>query len=237
MIELNEAFAAQALAVIRDAGLDPRSVNVNGGAIALGHPLGCTGAKLTATILREMERRERALRHGHHVRRRRPGRGRDFRTANGELMATAIDRWSETAAALSSSRTSRRATSSLPKTSPKNIMPLPAPPASSSIRKSRRMSKRSQHGDRDLAVSLLRKAAALGLEAILTPERYGGMEMDLTSVMVVAEAVRARWLLRRLARRARGHRHAAAAAVRHRSAEAEVSAEAVQRARWSPPTA
>ena len=57
VIELNEAFAAQALAVIRDAGLDPDIVNVNGGAIALGHPLGCTGAKLTATILREMERR------------------------------------------------------------------------------------------------------------------------------------------------------------------------------------
>jgi acetyl-CoA acyltransferase len=57
VIELNEAFAAQALAVIRTAGLDPAKVNVNGGAIALGHPLGCTGAKLTATILREMQRR------------------------------------------------------------------------------------------------------------------------------------------------------------------------------------
>jgi acetyl-CoA acyltransferase len=57
VIELNEAFAAQALAVIREAGLDPDRVNPNGGAIALGHPLGCTGAKLTATILREMERR------------------------------------------------------------------------------------------------------------------------------------------------------------------------------------
>ena len=51
VIELNEAFAAQALAVIRQLGLDPAKVNVNGGAIALGHPLGCTGAKLTATIL------------------------------------------------------------------------------------------------------------------------------------------------------------------------------------------
>ncbi|MDT4966299.1 MAG: acetyl-CoA acyltransferase [Acidobacteriota bacterium] len=57
LIELNEAFAAQSLAVIRELGLDPRKVNVNGGAIALGHPLGCTGAKLTATILRELERR------------------------------------------------------------------------------------------------------------------------------------------------------------------------------------
>ena len=58
LIELNEAFAAQVLAVIRQAELDPERVNVNGGAIALGHPLGCTGAKLTATLLEEMKRRK-----------------------------------------------------------------------------------------------------------------------------------------------------------------------------------
>jgi acetyl-CoA acyltransferase len=57
LIELNEAFAGQALAVIAGAGLDPERVNVNGGAVALGHPLGCTGAKLTAQILHEMARR------------------------------------------------------------------------------------------------------------------------------------------------------------------------------------
>ncbi|HSL53081.1 MAG TPA: acetyl-CoA C-acyltransferase [Pyrinomonadaceae bacterium] len=57
VIELNEAFAAQSIAVIKTLGLDPEKVNVNGGAIALGHPLGCTGAKLTASILRELERR------------------------------------------------------------------------------------------------------------------------------------------------------------------------------------
>ena len=57
LIELNEAFAAQSLAVIKTLGLNPDKVNVNGGAIALGHPLGCTGAKLTASILRELERR------------------------------------------------------------------------------------------------------------------------------------------------------------------------------------
>jgi acetyl-CoA acyltransferase len=57
LIELNEAFAAQSLAVIRCLGLDPAKVNVNGGAIALGHPLGCTGAKLTATVLAELRRR------------------------------------------------------------------------------------------------------------------------------------------------------------------------------------
>ena len=57
VIELNEAFATQSLAVIQEAGIDPTRVNPNGGAIALGHPLGCTGAKLTATVIREMKRR------------------------------------------------------------------------------------------------------------------------------------------------------------------------------------
>jgi acetyl-CoA acyltransferase len=57
LIELNEAFAAQSLAVIKTLGLDMARVNVNGGAIALGHPLGCTGAKLTASLLQEMKRR------------------------------------------------------------------------------------------------------------------------------------------------------------------------------------
>jgi acetyl-CoA acyltransferase len=58
LVELNEAFASQALYSIRKLGLDPAIVNVNGGAIALGHPLGCTGAKLTATLLHEMTRRD-----------------------------------------------------------------------------------------------------------------------------------------------------------------------------------
>ncbi len=58
VVELNEAFAVQALSVMKVGGLDPSRVNVNGGALALGHPLGCTGAKLTATILREMQREQ-----------------------------------------------------------------------------------------------------------------------------------------------------------------------------------
>jgi len=58
LIELNEAFAAQVLAVIREASLDRSRINVNGGAIALGHPLGCTGSKLTATLLHELHRRQ-----------------------------------------------------------------------------------------------------------------------------------------------------------------------------------
>jgi len=58
LIELNEAFACQSLAVIREANLNPDIINVNGGAIALGHPLGCTGAKLTVQLLNEMRRRK-----------------------------------------------------------------------------------------------------------------------------------------------------------------------------------
>jgi acetyl-CoA acetyltransferase len=58
LVELNEAFAAQSLACIRELGLDPGIVNVNGGAIALGHPLGCSGARILTTLLHEMRRRE-----------------------------------------------------------------------------------------------------------------------------------------------------------------------------------
>ncbi len=61
LIELNEAFASQSLAVIRELGLNPDLVNVNGGAIALGHPLGCTGAKLTVQLLHELKRRQQKL--------------------------------------------------------------------------------------------------------------------------------------------------------------------------------
>ena len=58
MIELNEAFAAQAIAVIRQLEMDEERVNVNGGAVALGHPLGATGAKLTVQLINEMKRRK-----------------------------------------------------------------------------------------------------------------------------------------------------------------------------------
>ena len=61
LVELNEAFAVQALAVIRELGLDEETVNVNGGAIALGHPLGCTGAKLTVQMLHELARQDKRL--------------------------------------------------------------------------------------------------------------------------------------------------------------------------------
>ena len=66
------------MAVIRELGLDEDKTNVNGGAIALGHPLGCTGAKLTVQLMYEMQRRDLQYGHGDDVHRRRHGRGGDF---------------------------------------------------------------------------------------------------------------------------------------------------------------
>ena len=81
LVELNEAFAAQAAAVIRDVGLDPERVNVSGGAIALGHPIGATGAILTVKLMHALERLEPAARHRDDVHRRRARHGRRLRAA------------------------------------------------------------------------------------------------------------------------------------------------------------
>ena len=58
LVELNEAFASQSLACIRELGIDPEIVNVNGGAIAIGHPLGCSGVRISATLIHEMQKRK-----------------------------------------------------------------------------------------------------------------------------------------------------------------------------------
>ena len=79
LIELNEAFAAQAVAVIRDVGLDPDRVNASGGAIALGHPVGATGAILTVKLMHALERLGLQLGNRDDVHRRRPGHGRRLR--------------------------------------------------------------------------------------------------------------------------------------------------------------
>ena len=73
LVEVNEAFAAQAVAVVDELKLDPDSVNVNGGAIAIGHPLGCSGARITTTLLHEFRAPRRRPGGGHHVHRRRAG--------------------------------------------------------------------------------------------------------------------------------------------------------------------
>ncbi len=67
LIELNEAFASQSIACIRELGLDINKVNVNGGAIAIGHPLGCSGVRISATLLHEMKKRQCKVWIGNHV--------------------------------------------------------------------------------------------------------------------------------------------------------------------------
>ena len=80
LVEINEAFASQVLASARELGIDEERLNVNGGAIALGHPLGCSGARLTGTLVRELRRRGGKLRRRHPLRRRRPGPGDRLRS-------------------------------------------------------------------------------------------------------------------------------------------------------------
>ena len=75
LVELNEAFASQSVAVARELGIDEERLNVNGGAIAIGHPLGMSGARLVVSLLHELRRRDAPPRHRHDVRRRRPGTG------------------------------------------------------------------------------------------------------------------------------------------------------------------
>ena len=79
-VEVNEAFAAQYLAVEKELGLNRDKTNVNGGAIALGHPLGATGTRLVITMLNELRRNNLALWTGHGVHRRRPGNRHDRRS-------------------------------------------------------------------------------------------------------------------------------------------------------------
>ena len=93
LIEFNEAFAAQVLAVVRELGMPEDKVNVNGGAIALGHPLGATGAKLTTQLVHELGRRGGGIGPRDDVHRRRDGRGGDFEVyaaAQGALIALPV---------------------------------------------------------------------------------------------------------------------------------------------------
>ena len=231
VIELNEAFAVQALAVIRKAGLDLDRVNVNGGAIALGHPLGCTGAKLTATILREMRRAQFPLRNGDHVRRRWPGRRRHLRKPGKERfhMATSTTLPRETQRRLIPDRTHlargtvlarglhRRAPRHRPhhrgvldqgnRAAPRSH---PAPGAGRRGLDPAQGRRTRPHRRRDSG-----KIRRHGDGPHLRHDRRRGHRQGR--------------LLRRLARRASGHRHSAAAVVRHRGTEAALSSQARQR--------
>ena len=79
LVEINEAFAAQVIPSYRELGIDIDKLNVNGGAIAVGHPFGMTGARITSTLAQQPAVPRQDLRPGDHVRRRRPGHGHDLR--------------------------------------------------------------------------------------------------------------------------------------------------------------
>ena len=92
LVEINEAFAAQVIASARELGIDEDKLNVNGGAIAVGHPFGMTGARITTTLINSLQSPRQAVRPGDHVRRRRPGHGDGPRAAE---LSTADARWSK----------------------------------------------------------------------------------------------------------------------------------------------
>ncbi len=183
VIELNEAFAVQTLSVIREAGLDPEKINVNGGAIALGHPLGCTGAKLTATILREMERRGSRYGHGHDVCGRRSRCSGHFRTnvRARTTMATATAAYPETAGGAFLIEDRKPQEIFTPEDLSAEHRAIARTAAEFFAREVEPNVDAIQQGNHDLAVRLLKKSGELGLLAIMTPERYGGMELDLAS--------------------------------------------------------
>ena len=233
LVELNEAFAVQALAVAREAGLNMDTLNVNGGAIALGHPLGCTGAKLTATILQEMKRRKveygmvtmcigggqgaagifeeckRQLKretdgnHGHTTIRNPENQRRSVsdRTRAPEEMFTPEDFTAEHHA--------------IAKTTEEFFNKEVAPHVNEI--------NNQQHA---VPAAILRKSAALGLTAVVMPEKFGGMEMDLTSMMVVAEGVARDGSYSAWHGAHTGIGTLPVAAVRNRRAEGKISAEA-----------
>ena len=215
VVELNEAFAVQALAVDRECGLNMDTLNLNGGAIALGHPLGCTGAKLDGDDPARDAAPERPLWNGHDVHRRRTGRRRHFRKVELIFMATmtvAIPKTKGGAFLIESREPESIFTPedftdehrAIAKTTEefwnKEVLPH---------------REQIRHGEHALCAAILRKSAELGLTAVVIPEKFGGMEMDLTSMMVVGRGRGARRVVFGLARRAHRHRHAAAAAVRN----------------------
>ena len=189
LVELNEAFAAQVLACLRELPIDPERLNVNGGAIALGHPLGCTGAKLTTTLLYEMRRRNVALRPGDDVRRRRHGRGGHLRTDVDDMTTTtSTTRRRQGRLVAARGRTPRRRLHA-------GEAHRRAPADGADDRRVRRRprccrrSTRLEAKDWELARALVRRCGELGLLGISVPEEYGGLDLDKVSSLVVVERI------------------------------------------------
>ena len=194
LIELNEAFAAQALAVIKTLGLDLAKVNVNGGAIALGHPLGCTGAKLTASLLQEMKRRNAQVRHGDDVRGRRHGRRGNFRESELEVTEMATTNMQATAKRVKggSFLTEERDPQDI--FTPEDLSEEHRQIAKTAIEFTtnevhaggRRDRGQELRGDQERCCA---RPANSGLMAVDVPEAYGGLEMDKVTSAMIAESI------------------------------------------------
>ena len=218
LIELNEAFAAQVLACLRELPMDETRLNVNGGAIALGHPLGCTGAKLTTSLLYEMQRRAGALRPRDDVRRRRHGRrgnsGAVVSMTTCELRQgrRVAARAGDAASVLTPERLSdehRLIAQTAREFAEKEVVPG---------------IERLEQKDWAFARQLLQRAGELGLLGVDAPEEFGGVGLDKAAALVVSSHTPAA---------PRSARHSARRAI-SRSAPILYFGTAEQKARYLP---
>ena len=179
LIELNEAFAAQVLACLRELPMDESRLNVNGGAIALGHPLGCTGAKLTTSIIYEMKRAKRALRPCDDVRGRWDGRCRHSR--EGRMTTASVLKggaWLLEPGDPTSVLTPERLSNEhrlIGQTAQEFVNKEVVPQVD-----------RLEQKDWVLARQLLHRCGELGLLGVDAPEEFGGVGLDKTAALVVS---------------------------------------------------
>ena len=166
LVELNEAFASQVLASMRELGIDHEKLNVNGGAIAIGHPLGCSGARLLGTLAHELRRRGGALRAGHAVHRRRPGPGRGDREPRGLGIAPHMIDFELTDEQRLIRETARDFTD-------REIVPRA------------RENDRNEHFDTEL----VQKIADMGFLGAIVPEEYGGRGVDYRTYALIVEEI------------------------------------------------
>ena len=200
LVELNEAFACQALAVIEATGLDPERVNVNGGAVALGHPLGCTGAKLLDPDPARDGPAEVPLRPRHDVRGGRDGRGRDLRTVVNPLRGQAPPGTRETSMATEAKVpvvAARGGSFLIEDRTPDEVF-TPEDFSEEQVMIGQTADDFMEKElvprlpellklDYELSRELLRKAGELGLLGVEVPEEYGGLGLDKVSGSLVAE--------------------------------------------------
>ena len=203
LIELNEAFAAQALACMKELDLDPDKVNVNGGAIALGHPLGCTGAKLTATIINECTAARRGTEWSRCVSAAAwapPASSNECRPRQDRQKVKAQIRRYDMATA-TSEQTVKGGAWLIEETDPATVMtPEKLTDEHALIRQTAAefingevlpVNERLEQKDWALKRELIKKCGELGLLGTNIPEDYGGVDLDKISTLVVSEQLAA----------------------------------------------